>query len=98
LKKLYGKGYANIEKLVLTLGARGVTSTVIRKDIQLSDDTLVMAAHGDIDAITLHNNEYACYDKELLSMSILRGKLALDEFKLTPATKKGGAKKKKGLA
>jgi hypothetical protein len=95
LKKLYGKGYANIEKLVLTLGAKGVTSTAIRKDTQLPEDTIVMATpQGDIDAITLHNNGYACYDKELLSMSILRGELALDEFKLTPAAKKGAVKKK----
>jgi hypothetical protein len=95
LKKKYGKGYVDIEELVKTLGAKSVTSTTIRKDSQLPDDTIIMALpQGDLDAITLHNSQHACYDKEFLTVSILRGQLTLDEFKLNPVEKKGGTKRK----
>jgi hypothetical protein len=95
LKKQYGKSYASVEALIKALGAKNVSSTAIRKDSELPDDTIVLALpQGDLDAITLHDNQTACYDKELIPISILRGQLSLDDFTLKPAGKKAGGRKK----
>lgn len=106
LKKAYGTiGYNDIVELLRILGATKVfTSTRLKPDFSFSKNTLIMALpQGDFEAITIHNKGYACYDKDFLGISVLRGQLCLNDFKIVPAevlAKKKGAEtpatKKKG--
>lgn len=104
LKKEYGNGYGDIEKVAKAAGANRLISKSAR-DYSHNENTIILASeNGDLEAMTLSGADkgYRCYTKDLLSFSILRGILDLenDEFKLEPRgsqqkNTKGAAGRKK---
>lgn len=102
LKKDYMGGFDDVKDLLSLVGAKDVISTSARnvtsKDKTLPEDTIIMALpHGDLDALTLHEKGYACYDKNFFHSAILRGQLSLDKFKIVPVTAPAKGKERKSL-
>lgn len=88
LKKDYGGGFKEIEELAKVAGAERIFSKPAR-DAKLDGDTIILALeNGDLDAVKLRDDGYACFHKDLLSLSILRGRLNLDsdEFLIRPSS------------
>ena len=85
----------------MAVGAKGVVSMPAR-DITPGPHYIVLALEtGDLDAPTLVDKGVVCYGKDLISMSILRGRLDLEseEFRIAMASdvrKKEMRVKKKG--
>jgi len=102
LKRDYGtSGYNEIKAIAKAAGAKDVISKVSRSIV--NDDGLIILglSHEDIDAKALHEKNLPLFTKELLSTSIIRGKLETDssEFQITfdldqpkKTPKKGGRK------
>ena len=68
----------------MAVGAKGVVSMPAR-DITPGPHYIVLALEsGDLDAPTLVDKGAVCYGKDLISMSIMRGKLDLEseEFRI----------------
>lgn len=83
LKKEYGKGFRDIEQLARLVGVKKVISKPA-KDFKDDENTIVLGLEeGDIDILSLAE-KVPCYCKDLLSISIIRGKIDLEvnEFKL----------------
>ncbi|KAK7537874.1 hypothetical protein IWX49DRAFT_590528 [Phyllosticta citricarpa] len=95
LKKEYGDGYKDIEKLLKECGAAKVVSKQARSQDPSGSTVVIGSENGDADVIKLSDSDdgWSCFSRELISMSILRGDLNLesDEFKLQP--NKSGSKK-----
>lgn len=86
LKKDYQSGFKEIEHIAKTVGVKKVVSKAAR-DLKFDEDCIILALEqGDLDAVMLHERQWACYHKDLLSTSILRGRLDLDsdEFVIEP--------------
>ncbi|KAK8248988.1 hypothetical protein IWZ00DRAFT_312918 [Phyllosticta capitalensis] len=88
LKKEYGKGYKDVEKLLGATGAYKVSAKGARAE-GFGDDTIVIGSEtadpADPDATKLTANNIRCFNKDFISMSILRGEqldLDSDEFLL----------------
>jgi BRCA1 C Terminus (BRCT) domain len=99
VKESYAEEFKTVQKIVKIMGAKKVTSSPAR-DVKAVENLVVLGLpKGDTDAITLDEMDITVYDKDMLHMAILRGKLELDsdEFKITPVAgaQKGAAKKKK---
>jgi hypothetical protein len=95
LKKKYGQGYKDIEKIIKTLGASKITSSSAGvRNFDGSPTTIVLGlAAEDNDSINITAKGFACYDKDVLPISILRGRLSLDEHKIDFSEKKANRKK-----
>ncbi|KAF2122721.1 hypothetical protein BDV96DRAFT_639289 [Lophiotrema nucula] len=92
LKKAYHP-FSEAEDVCRAAGAVKAASK-ITKDLNL-ENTIVLASDEDDDAVALAENGFSCYTKDLLTLSILRGKLDLDseDFKIIP---RNSQPKKKG--
>ncbi|KAK5172458.1 hypothetical protein LTR04_003956 [Oleoguttula sp. CCFEE 6159] len=103
LKKDYGGGFKEIEKIAKAVGAARVISKPPRELPAVSNgtsehETVVLALeHGDSEVSALSEKGWKCYRKELLSNSILRGHLDLasDEFKIQPSVSQQKKRKRK---
>jgi hypothetical protein len=99
LKATY-KPFTEVDELCKAAGARRAVSKLGKevKDKDITDNTILLALNGenDEDAVVIMKNGYTCYTRDLLTLSILRGKLDLesDEFKIKPAA--SNPPKKKG--
>lgn len=96
LKKEYGAGYSDIEELAQTVGVKAVVKYT--RDAKAESDTIVLARErDDLDAVALMGQGTACYSRDLLSISIMRGTLDLecDEFRIVPPSSGGTGKKGK---
>ncbi|KAF1983174.1 hypothetical protein K402DRAFT_396882 [Aulographum hederae CBS 113979] len=81
LKRDYGGGYKDVVKIIQACGG-SVISKAARNLVE-NDDTIVIGLEdGDRDAEALAEDGWTCYSKEILSLSIIRGELDLedDEF------------------
>ncbi|KAJ9665300.1 hypothetical protein H2201_004592 [Coniosporium apollinis] len=93
LKKYYGKkdngsGYKEMEEVARVAGADRMVSMPAR-DLRRNDNTIIFALeNGDLDGSKLNEDGNRCYHMDLLSISILRGRLDLesDEFLITPSS------------
>ncbi|KAK7530688.1 uncharacterized protein J3D65DRAFT_639220 [Phyllosticta citribraziliensis] len=89
LKKDYGAAYKDIEKLLKETGASTVASKQARSQDPSSTTVVIGSENDDADVAKLSDSgdEWSCFSKELISMTILRGQLDLDsnEFKLRSA-------------
>ncbi|KAI9708207.1 MAG: hypothetical protein M1820_004161 [Bogoriella megaspora] len=97
LKKEYGpSGCKEMEDILKACGAPSGILTCPGKDLEDDDSVipLVVADRKDTDATFLHNAGRACYHKNLISISVLRGTLDLEseEFRVVQAS----AQKKTG--
>lgn len=95
LKKEYGTGFKDIEKIATAAGATKVLSRQV-KDVNgvvgkggSVDDVVVMAADDDEQAELLIEAGVVCYVKDLLSSSIFAGTLNTDveDMKWAPKSK-----------
>ena len=103
LKKEYGSSFKEIEGLMKVVGADHVISKPPR-ELDEDDGPNIIAVgleHGDLDVVGLLEHKRTCFNKDLLSLSILRGKLDLesDEFRIVLSgsqQKKNGKQRKNG--
>lgn len=96
LRKDYGSSFKEIAGLMKVAGADHVISKPPR-EMDESDGPNIIAVgleHGDLDAVDLLEQKRRCFNKDLLSLSILRGKLDLEsnEFRIVLS---GSQQKKK---
>lgn len=85
LKTEYGSGYREVAELAKLAGAESVTSKPTRGCKSEPDESIVLGLEKeDLEARNFFEHGYICYTKDLLSTSILRGELRLDddEFKM----------------
>ncbi|GME57684.1 brct domain protein [Neofusicoccum parvum] len=101
LKKEYGSGYGDVEKILKAAGAKVISKAA--REYKHTENTIILASeHGDLEAMTLSGTDKdeerrQCYTKDLISMSVLRGFLDIEneEFKIRLS---GREKKGKGQA
>jgi hypothetical protein len=99
LKKDYGvQGFKDIQKIVDAAGG-----TVTTKYPKKFDNVIPLALQGgtgikadDPEADTMLSNDITCYQKELLSWSILSGRVLFDNGKLKITPKKRQQKRRSG--
>lgn len=87
-KKELGKGYSELKDIAMLAGAASVQATLPRKSSQdpfSSSSTIVITTHSDRDRPTLAAGGYRCYSKDIMTLSVLRGRLDAesDEFLIT---------------
>ena len=105
LKSAY-KNFTEMEEVCRAVGARRVISRPASgKDVDAADTIRMASEEEDEDADKLMRDGHACFTRDLLPNSIMRGKLDLDndEFRIqapppvtpakTPAKKKGRPRK-----
>ncbi|KAF2087484.1 hypothetical protein K490DRAFT_57088 [Saccharata proteae CBS 121410] len=93
VKKEYGDGFKAFRDIILKAGAEDVVS---KPASEVRDGYVVIALeHGDRDAVSVSEAGIQCYQRDLLSMSILRGDCDLEseEFRFTPMGSQQQAKK-----
>lgn len=105
LKDDYGNGFDELSYILHQTGAKDVFSKKAQEVQRESESNIILLAleHGDLDAILMHDAGWTCYRKDIVSLSILRGRLDLesDEFQFIPVTGRDGdqkARKKRKIA
>ena len=96
-KKELGKnGFDELKEIVKCAGAKGVSSALPRKGPQETPSTIVIATQDSAEVEALQPLGWRAYVKDIISLSILRGKLDLetDEF-LLKEEKKVNRKRKR---
>ncbi|KAL8708681.1 MAG: hypothetical protein Q9220_006506 [cf. Caloplaca sp. 1 TL-2023] len=97
-KQELGKSWSELKEICLAGGAAAVQAMIPRKSPAESEDVIVIAASHDPDCTTLEERGWRIYTKDIITFSVLRGRIDAisDEF-LIKSTKKaiGSAKKKK---
>ncbi|KAI9880514.1 MAG: hypothetical protein M1830_002554 [Pleopsidium flavum] len=87
LKKELGSGFLELKEIALLVGANAVHPK-IPKGTKHSPKTLVLASEHDNDASVLEEAGWSCYSKDVISLSILRGRFDYEseEFKIQPSS------------
>lgn len=96
-KKELGKnGFDEIKEIAKCAGARGVSSALPKKSPEETSFTVVIATHDNTEVAELQKLGWRAYVKDIISLSVLRGKLDLesDEF-LIKEPKKDSRKRKR---
>ena len=95
-KELGRNGFDELKEIVKGAGARGVSSALPKKTPEETSSTLVVATHDSTEVAELQALGWRVYAKDIISLSILRGKLDLgsDEF-LIKEQKKESRKRKR---
>lgn len=97
-KKALGKnGFDELKEIMKCAGAKGVSSTLPKKSPEETSTTVVVATHEDTEEVAaLQKLGWRAYVKDIISLSVLRGKLDLesDEF-LIKGQKKESRKRKR---
>ncbi|KAL1639880.1 hypothetical protein SLS58_007467 [Diplodia intermedia] len=99
-RKEYGNGFGEIEKIAKACGAKIMSKSA--REYKHAENNIILATdHGDLEAMALMGNDkteegHPCYSKELISMSVLRGSLDLenDEYKIQPSSSQSRKGKK----
>ncbi|KAK8154533.1 hypothetical protein IWX90DRAFT_489446 [Phyllosticta citrichinensis] len=94
LKKDYGAAYKDIEKLLKETGASTVVSKQARSQDPSSTTVVIGSENDDADVAKLSDSgdEWSCFSKELIPMTILRGKLDLESNESKLRSAKSGKK------
>lgn len=93
LRKEYGQGFSDLRHICLVMGAQEIVSRAAATEKQKDDVIALASANNDPEVKKLGRSKVKCYGKDLISASILRGRLDLDsaEFVLELDDKvKGG--------
>ena len=96
-KKELGKtGFDELKEIAKSAGARGVSSALPKKSPEETSFTVVIATHDNTEVAELQKLGWRAYVKDIISLSVLRGKLDLesDEF-LIKEPKKDSRKRKR---
>ncbi|KAF4544776.1 BRCT domain-containing protein [Lasiodiplodia theobromae] len=98
-RKEYGSGFSDIEKIVQACGAKVMAKSA--REYKHGDNNIIVATDHDLEAMSLtgadKDGEYRqCYSKELISMSVLRGSLDLEneDFLIQPSSSQSKKSKK----
>ncbi|KAL8942579.1 MAG: hypothetical protein Q9216_001561 [Gyalolechia sp. 2 TL-2023] len=91
IKKELGKSWTELKEVCLAAGA-AVQAVIPRKSPAETDSTVVVAASYEPDLSTLEERGWKVFTKDIITYSVLRGRIdtSSDEF-LMPPTKKGNA-------
>lgn len=99
LKKELGGGFLELKDVALLAGATAVHARLPPKGAGPQADIVVLASSHDKDAPALAEAGWVCYGKDVISMSVLQGRLNTESFRLDrePATAEssGGRKRKR---
>ncbi|KAL8676717.1 MAG: hypothetical protein Q9186_006783 [Xanthomendoza sp. 1 TL-2023] len=95
-KKELGKSWSELKEICSVAGATAVLAMIPRKSPADSEKTILIAASNEADRETLEERGWKIFTKDIITFSVLRGKVDLlsDEF-LMAKTAKGGARKSK---
>lgn len=79
-KKELGKGYSELEGIAFLAGATSVQATLPKKSNNTPpfSNSIVITAQNDRDLSTLTAGGWRCYSKDIMTLSILRGRLDAD--------------------
>ena len=98
VKKELGKnGFDELKEIVKCAGAKSVSSTLPKKSPEKAPSAIVVATHDDTGMAELQKLGWRAYVKDIISLSVLRGKLDLesDEFLIEEEQKKESSRKRK---
>ncbi|KAF6230162.1 hypothetical protein HO133_004501 [Letharia lupina] len=93
-KELGKNGFDELKEIVKCAGARSVSSALIKKSPE--QNTIVVATHDNTEVAELQRLGWRAYVKDIISLSVLRGKLDLqsDEFLIKEQKKEHGKRKR----
>lgn len=96
-KKELGKGFGDLREIATYAGAKRISASLPKKSPEQSPTTIIIAIPTDSDLPALQTLGWACYSKEIISLSVLRGVLDMssDEFLVGHKTTKPAASKKR---
>ena len=97
-KKELGKnGFDEVKEIVKCAGAKSVSSTLPKKSPEEAPSTIVVATPDGKEVADLHKLGWRVYVKDIISLSVLRGKLDLesDEFLIKEKEQDIESKKRK---
>ena len=96
-KKELGKtGFDELKEIAITAGAKDVSSTLPKKaPEETSSSTIIVAKQGSTEVAELQKLGWRVYVKDLISLSILRGKLDLESDEFLINGQKEESKKRK---
>ena len=97
-KKELGKnGFDEVKEIVKCAGAKSVSSTLPKKSPEEAPSTIVVATPDGKELADLHKLGWRAYVKDIISLSVLRGKLDLesDEFLISEKGQDKESKKRK---
>lgn len=97
-KKEVGKsGFSDLKEITTYAGAKSVLTTLPKKPPEVLPFTLVIGTVADVGSPAL--GEWKCYTRDIISLSVLRGRLEIDseEFLIQkpPEQEKGSRKRKR---
>ena len=95
-KKELGKnGFDELKEIVRCAGAKNVSSSLPKKTAEETPHTIVVATHNDADLAVLHELGWRAYVKDIISLSVLRGKLDLESDEFLIKEQKNESRKRK---
>ena len=97
VKKELGKsGFDELKEIAMCAGARSVSSTLPKKSSEETPSTFVVATSDDTEVAGLQKQGWRVYMKDIISLSVLRGKLDLesDEFLVKEQEKESKKRKR----
>ncbi|KAL8799027.1 MAG: hypothetical protein Q9182_006206 [Xanthomendoza sp. 2 TL-2023] len=96
-KKELGKSWSELKEICSVAGATAVLAMIPRKSPADSDKTILIAATNEADREILEERGWKIFTKDIITFSVLRGKVDLssNEFVMAKATKSNGKKTKK---
>ena len=97
-KKELSKGFSDLKEIATLAGAKAVSTALPKKSPDLMPPTILIAVQDDKDLPTLEKSGWKVYLKEIITLSVLRGRLELEdeEFLIKRETKyNSGSKKRK---
>ena len=97
VKKELGKnGFDELKEIAKCAGARSVSAALPKRSPEEAPSTFVVAAHDDTEVAGLRKRGWRAYVKDIISLSVLRGKLDLesDEFLVKEQEKESKKRKR----
>lgn len=99
LKKELGSGFLELKNIAILAGAAAVHARLPPKGAGPQPNTLVVASSNDRDAQTLAEAGWIRYSKDVISLSVLQGRLNTESFRLdlqpSPTEPDGGRRNTK---
>lgn len=99
-KKELGKGFTDLKEIATYAGAKSVQATLPRKSsLAQALKTIVIAIPDDVDLSVLEEGGWRSFNKDIVTLSVLRGSLDMnsDEFlvRYKGGTRSGASKRRK---
>lgn len=99
LKRELGSAFLELAEITILAGAAGAYARLPHKVIGPSPSLVVVVGSNDRDAPTLAEAGWSCYSKDIISLSVLQGRVNTESFRLdlqpTQAEPNGGRRSTK---